>query len=760
MAKKAIKKNLKTLVALAVVGSMVLADGFTAVKASAATNTNTTTVQSTSTKQKRNIGYYCDWSIYSGQGYCNPENIPAKYLTHLNLAFTGVEKDGSLIMLDKDANFGHPLGHSGVTYGDINGGIVNDLQNVRKENPNLKLGFSVGGWSLSGNFTWVARNASARQKFAQEIAQVLDYANFDFIDIDWEYPASQRDPDNVDNKHDQGNPDAIPEDKENYVLMLQEIRNELDKLGEKTGKKYEISIAINMSHAKTDIGIDVPKIFNIIDFANVMTYDAAGAWDSRSGHQTALYDNPNNPNEAFTGTGFSVDSSIQNFLKLGAPADKLVVGAAMYTRGWQKVNNDGPDPVNQPGLFGTAEKVNKDVDLNPTYGADNDTACAVGDGGRKAGNWAWRNREKLLQTYSGLQEYWDDIAKAPYLYSKENGAFFTYDNKRSIAEKTKYVNEHDLGGIITWTVSNDKQTESGQNDDLTKAIYDGLYGSTQLQQYEVKEPQVDATVKLSAGQNSWQSTSLLNINLQNNAKLNGTGSTMVKVAEEAAKTIKNMKMYIKTNGVAITGGQSPAPAVKQENGYYVLDFSDAYDSKLLKAGGSITFDLSLDKLATNPADFVQEIYVTQRMYKGAPEFGKTVLYTGNDKPAQDDKYAAEDFNKDNVVDEKDLALIAGKYNAVKGDSAYDSAYDLNSDNIIDIYDIVKVAAKLGTTTTEPTEPDQPTQPDQPSSNEWDANKAYNQGETVVYKGVTYKAKWYTKGETPGASQWGPWEAQQ
>ncbi|WP_291650204.1 immunoglobulin-like domain-containing protein [Clostridium sp.] len=36
-------------------------------------------------------------------------------------------------------------------------------------------------------------------------------------------------------------------------------------------------------------------------------------------------------------------------------------------------------------------------------------------------------------------------------------------------------------------------------------------------------------------------------------------------------------------------------------------------------------------------------------------------------------------------------------------------------------------------------------------------KIYVAGDIVLYNGVMYKAKWWTQGETPRATQWGPWE---
>ncbi|MDW5418593.1 glycoside hydrolase family 19 protein [Iodobacter sp. CM08] len=41
--------------------------------------------------------------------------------------------------------------------------------------------------------------------------------------------------------------------------------------------------------------------------------------------------------------------------------------------------------------------------------------------------------------------------------------------------------------------------------------------------------------------------------------------------------------------------------------------------------------------------------------------------------------------------------------------------------------------------------------------DWSASSTYTAGNTATYKGQTWKAKWWTQGNMPGAEQWGPWE---
>ncbi|GLS04577.1 hypothetical protein GCM10007860_17240 [Chitiniphilus shinanonensis] len=41
--------------------------------------------------------------------------------------------------------------------------------------------------------------------------------------------------------------------------------------------------------------------------------------------------------------------------------------------------------------------------------------------------------------------------------------------------------------------------------------------------------------------------------------------------------------------------------------------------------------------------------------------------------------------------------------------------------------------------------------------EWSSTAVYTAGQEVTYQGSSYKAKWWTQGNVPGAEQWGPWQ---
>ena len=620
MIRKKLYKKSKPIVALTAIAAMLIT-GVTPVRATVNTITDfaPNAVQQSAQKY-RNVMYYGDWSIWGGQGNFYPKDIPADQLTHLNFAFVDFDAQGVLKFTDKDAATGHPLGNAGVTYGDVNGGILNAFQVLKSENPNLKIGVSLGGWSKSGDFSVIAANPSIRANFVKNVMAFIKYTNMDFVDIDWEYPASLRDPDKVDNTNDEGTTKATPADKENFITLLQDLKNALNKQGAELGKTYELSVAIPAGKAKVDEGIDVAKLCNVVDFANIMTYDMAGAWSTVSGHQTALYTNPNSP---FKGECLSVDESVNYYIANGAKPEKIVIGAAYYTRGWEKVSNNGPDAAN-PGLFGTAAVVNKDADLTPTPGALNEAPIKNGEGGRAGGVWSYNALNQLKAKYTGLKEYWDDSAKAPYLYNETTGAFFTYDNARSIQEKAKYVKEHNLGGMIAWMASQDAKTTSAKHDELTKVTKEALFGSGSLDNYTLTYNNLNITSKLTTSKPAWGSGSAINLSFTNNEKLSESGEVLSSV-ETAAKTLKNVKLYIKTNGITITGAQYPSPAVKQENGYYVIDFSGSYDGKLMKPGQTVSFDLNIAESIDNLNGLVS-VELSQRMYSTSPEMGRQFIY--------------------------------------------------------------------------------------------------------------------------------------
>jgi len=71
-----------------------------------------------------------------------------------------------------------------------------------------------------------------------------------------------------------------------------------------------------------------------------------------------------------------------------------------------------------------------------------------------AGTIVFRDVVPLVNA-RGFVRYWDDTAKAPYLYNPEQRTFMTYNDAQAEAERTAYVKKMNLGGIMFWQYSGD-----------------------------------------------------------------------------------------------------------------------------------------------------------------------------------------------------------------------------------------------------------------------------------------------------------------
>jgi chitinase len=112
----------------------------------------------------------------------------------------------------------------------------------------------------------------------------------------------------------------------------------------------------------------------------------------------------------------------------GVPARKLVMGVPFYGRGWEGV------PETNGGLFQPYEK---------TF----------------AGG-AYEYREVKTKYLPGFTRYWDDAARAPWLYSPEQKAMISYDDPDSVRAKAEFARKNNLGGMMIWQIAGDDPDSS------------------------------------------------------------------------------------------------------------------------------------------------------------------------------------------------------------------------------------------------------------------------------------------------------------
>ena len=519
----------------------------------------------------RNVMYYANWVIYEGSGNFYPSMMLPKYITHLNFAFLDLDSNGDIVLTDEYADFQIATlpELSGLSYAEPYAGVLGALFILKLKNPHLKVGVSVGGWGRDANFPIVSADKNKRENFANNIVKFIEYLGYDFVDIDWEYPSTSA-------------------DTENFTLFLKAIREKLDALEQKLGKHYELSIAMSASPTMMD-KIQYDKVLQIVDFSNMMTYDLAGGYNSYTAHHTALYTNEAYNHQTMDAR-YSADLCIKHLEQTyGSSIDmkKVLVGVAPYNRGWAGVKNDGLDPDN-PGLYASA---------NPNSFEENIGIYQIPE----------------LMKQLALNEYFDEKAKAAYYYSPTNGIFLTIDNEKSASAKGNYVRDKDLGGLIAWEASLDRENK------VTKAMFDGLYnGGYVFPDDEFKYSNMKYTAQISATQNGYRITIQ---NYENTVESN----TALKDAELFQKSICFMKLYIKTKSGTEFGPGDKSGSVTNKDGIGIVDPSENYDAKHISPGGSYTLSITVSG-TPNVADIVS-ITLRQRVTPSLPEFKEQIIYS-------------------------------------------------------------------------------------------------------------------------------------
>jgi chitinase len=217
------------------------------------------------------VGYFVEWGVYDRKYHV--KDVPADKLTHLNYAFAKIA-DGECAVVDPyaatDKAYPGDKQDPGVLRGNFN-----QLQQLKKQHPHLKTLISVGGWTLSGPFSDAALTKESRAKLAKSCVAFMKKYEFDGVDIDWEYPVGGGLESNK----------KRPEDKQNFTLLLAELRAQLDEAGKADKKQYLLTIAAPAG-ARNMVNLELDKIHPYLDWLNLMAYDFHGPWEKTTNLNT------------------------------------------------------------------------------------------------------------------------------------------------------------------------------------------------------------------------------------------------------------------------------------------------------------------------------------------------------------------------------------------------------------------------------------------------------------------------------------------
>ncbi|MFB9327359.1 glycosyl hydrolase family 18 protein [Paenibacillus aurantiacus] len=390
----------------------------TATSTATATAPATTTASSATTTAivsgKRVIGYYTGWSTYNG---LQVASIDGSKLTHINYAFANVGTDLKVTMSDPYADIQKRFPNDLAT--DRFYGNFNQLLKLKQKYPQLKTLISIGGWGGSAQFSNAALNETNREIFAASAVQFMVDYGFNGIDIDWEYPVAGGAAGNINR----------PEDKTNFTLLMQKLREKLNAQSVKDGKTYLLTFASAAGSSYLN-NVEIAKLAAVSDYINVMSYDIHGTWETMTGFNAPLY---RDPASKFTWET-SVSDAISLYQKAGVPSDRIVMGIPFYGTKYTNVTNAGN------GLYQTFS------------------------GG---GSITYAELKASYIGLNGYTRYFNTDSKVPYLWN--GSTFISYDDAESIGHKASYIKNQNLAGAMIWSLGYD--TSGGE---LLASLYQSL----------------------------------------------------------------------------------------------------------------------------------------------------------------------------------------------------------------------------------------------------------------------------------------------
>lgn len=312
--------------------------------------------------------------------YCTNKAIPMlteEDIRLLDIVYIGFGRvDGTQVCLDELTN-------------------LKRMADIRRVNPGIRLILTTASGE-NGGFPAGTRTEADIRALAVNLAGAVKAYGFDGLDIDWEYPTVNGD---LTERH-------------RHTLLLKALREELDKLeGHRT-----LSIAAGCKTWYFQI-TELSESVAYLDYVNLMTYDI-NANTPYTMHHACAY-----PMATDRETEGSAAENIEVFHRHGVPLDKIIIGAAFYSRQWKHVQDENH------GLHAFS---GEGSDYGPGY-------------------------TQLMRDYvdkQGYTRYWDDDAKAPYLFNGDT--FITYEDEESLRQKCRLVRESGIAGIMIWEYSYDE----------------------------------------------------------------------------------------------------------------------------------------------------------------------------------------------------------------------------------------------------------------------------------------------------------------
>ncbi|CAK7202210.1 hypothetical protein SEUCBS139899_004932 [Sporothrix eucalyptigena] len=336
--------------------------------------------------------------------------VETQYITHMALAFMPSSIFNRNSNNDADGN---PLGWPMFTSIERTRPLVN---------PKTKLLVAIGGWGDTDGFVKAAKTNLSRERFARNVAAMVEATGADGVDIDWEYPGGNGE----DYKQ-------VPNEKRTweikaYPLLLAQIRKELgpDKiLSAAVPGKPEDMLAFTPD--------TMPSIMNSVDFLNVMTYDLMNRRDSVTKHHSGVLNSL-----------MAVDA----YMAAGCDAQRLNFGLAFYVKYFKTEHED---------CLKRIQKGKTALGCRTLLMEDPDTG---GDLSR-TGAFSWHDQvpHDVRESFTRAQSdgTYDEHEGGYCYWDEKEDLWWSFDTAETIVNKKMplVLQSRKLGGVFAWGLGED-----------------------------------------------------------------------------------------------------------------------------------------------------------------------------------------------------------------------------------------------------------------------------------------------------------------
>ena len=480
-----------------------------------------------------------------------------------------------------------------------------------------------------------------------------------------------------------------------------------------------------------------------------MTYDFFGGWNNVTGHQTGLNCGSHISVDECNGTGlddkgeprkgpaYTITNAVDLLLAQGVAAKQIVVGTAMYGRGWE-----GVMPAN-------------------TTIADNPMTA---DGtGKLKGSTAQGVWEDGIIDYKGLAQHmvgsagtgvngfevgYDELADAAYVWNRQSGTLVTYDSPRSVLAKGQYVTANGLGGLFAWEIDAD-------NGDILNAMHEGLGGVVGPIN---KKPVISLanSFSVNSGENITITASAtdadndpLTYSWSIDNALTATGTDSASVAVTASTVTQN------TNYVLTLTVSDGTANVSKSTTLTVVAPTTGNNAPVVEMIADVTIE---ENMQTNVAVSATDADNDPLTFSWNVPAGLTlsgadanVTLTATEVDADTNYTVSVDVSDGTVVTTQSFTVTVTN-KTTGGGTTWDSGKIYNTGDTV-MFNGVEYKANWWTTGEQPDQSGAWSEviPDDGTVRAWRADLVYNSGDTASHNGVTYTAAWWTKGEEPGTA---------